>query len=506
MITTIFTKLINKLSEYNLLRLQVFISFLLFLIVPVIYLFTDGAYQELIALVLIVSTAYFLKKENISKFYLTNLFMLNFGYHCTAFLVSPTVLAFDNSLRSLMLNLTEILIPLVVILLLNRFCKLLFSSSPLNFVISELNKIVLLISSIALLHEFLKIFFTTDNLLILFICFELSAVPLFFTIWTWGSRSQRIRAGKYLFFFTVLGSIPFLLGILTIVSLDLSLSMSALINHQFELELEKQLWILFFCPVAIKAPAIPFTVWLTEAHVEAPTEGSMLLAGIILKLGSFFLFQFVFPAFPSASEMYIPYAYAYFGVSFLFTCALSVNVVDMKRYIAYSSISHMNYVLVCALVQGPESYYGAYFTFFAHGITSCGLFLCAGMLYGMYHTRLMMAITGIWTLSPVFSICLVILTFANMGVPGMANFIGEMYASLGLSVGTSISTLMFFILTFVLTTTTSIISLIQGLMGPSPDICIENKNGGSMRVFLDPVELTVLIILTALSAYFGLGF
>ena len=269
------------------------------------------------------------------------------------------------------------------------------------------------------------IFFSTDNLLILYISFEASMLPLFFMIGSFGSRVNKIKAAYLLFFFTLGGSVFFLAALTILYSYAGSFNIFYLIKFPFNLYIEKLIWFFLFIPFATKVPIVPVHIWLPEAHVEASTEGSVLLAGIMLKLGLLAIIKFLIPIWPHASVFFTPMVYTLALISIIF---ISFNIflqLDLKKIIAYSSIIHMNYALLGIFSKSVLGLHGAIYLMFTHGIISSGLFVVIGFLYSRFHTRLLSYYQGLCSAFPTLSSIFFILLLGNAAIPGTGGFVGE---------------------------------------------------------------------------------
>jgi len=229
-----------------------------------------------------------------------------------------------------------------------------------------------------------------------------------------------------MFFFTTLSSITFLLSLFFIFYLNGSLNILFLSFNTHTADLQRLLWFSLFIPVASKIPVVPFHIWLPEAHVEAPTEGSVLLASLMLKLGAYFLLRFLIPLLPLGLKFFIPLTYSLFTLSLLYTSCLIFLQIDLKKIIAYSSIAHMNLGLLGLFSGTMEGVEGSLYMFFTHGIISSGLFICIGWLYSRFHTRIVLSYTGITFQLPLLSLMFFIFVLGNLSFPGMGSFVSEL--------------------------------------------------------------------------------
>ena len=256
-------------------------------------------------------------------------------------------------------------------------------------------------------------------------------IPMFLLIGIWGSRQRKIHAVYYFFFYTAFGSIFLLLSLLLIYYYTNTLNWY-LLNY-INIPIDAQLWIWFFMFLgfSVKVPIVPFHIWLPEAHVEAPTSGSVLLAGILLKIGSYGLLRFGVFLFPYATNYFSSFVYILSIISIIYISSIAIRQVDLKKIIAYSSVAHMNFVILGLISNNIEGLNGSVFLMLAHGIVSSALFICVGVLYDRYHSRLISYYGNIVNFMPLYSTIFFLFILANISFPGTCNFIGEFIVLIG---------------------------------------------------------------------------
>ena len=282
-----------------------------------------------------------------------------------------------------------------------------------------------------LLEFFLIGVFCVLDLLIFYIFFECVLIPMFFIIGLWGSRERKIRAAYYFFFFTLFGSVLMLLAIIYIYIQTGTTSYEVILTIQFTKTEQLTLWLACFLSFAAKVPMIPFHVWLPEAHVEATTTGSVILAGILLKLGTYGLLRFLFPLFPFACFYFAPIVYSLAVLGILYASITAIRQSDFKRIIAYTSIAHMNLVIVGLFSFHVIAIEGAILQSISHGFVSSALFLLIGVVYDRYHTRMVKYYGGLAHIMPIYVFLFLFFTLANIGFPGTSSFVGEFLILLG---------------------------------------------------------------------------
>ena len=267
--------------------------------------------------------------------------------------------------------------------------------------------------------------FSVLDLLGFFIFFEATLIPTYFIVLVWGSRERKVRASYLISIYTLLGSIFMFFNIIYILSKVGNANYQFLLDTVFSKDEQKYLWITFFIAFAAKIPLFPLHIWLPEAHVEAPTVGSVLLAVLILKLGTYGIIRFSIPLFPYGTVFFTPliYTFAVFGI--IYTCFTAIRQIDLKKIIAYSSVGHMNVVLLGIMSLRTEGMEGAIFQMLSHGIVSGAMFFCVGVIYERYHVRSLKYFGGLANVYPLFAIVFLIFSLANISFPGTSSFIGE---------------------------------------------------------------------------------
>jgi proton-translocating NADH-quinone oxidoreductase chain M len=274
--------------------------------------------------------------------------------------------------------------------------------------------------------------FSTIDLLLFYIFFEGVLIPIFTIIGMFGSRTRKIRASYQFFLYTLLGSLLILIAILLIYFETGTTNINFLYNVDFYERKQLLLWLAFFASFAVKVPMIPFHIWLPEAHAEAPTSGSIILAGILLKLGGYGFLRFSLPLFPYASFYYSPLIYTLSIIAIIYASLTTLRQVDLKKIVAYSSIAHIGYVILGIFSFNVQGLEGSLLLILGHGFVSSALFLCVGVLYDRYKTRILKYYSGLTTFIPLFAVLLFFFTLANIGLPGTSNFIGEFIILIGL--------------------------------------------------------------------------
>ena len=267
--------------------------------------------------------------------------------------------------------------------------------------------------------------FSALDLLLFYLFFEGGLIPMFLIIGIWGGK-RRIYASMKFFLYTLLGSLLMLLAIMKMYGVAGTTDIEVLLKPgMFPASMQTWLWLAFFASFAVKMPMWPVHTWLPDAHVEAPTAGSVILAGILLKMGGYGFLRFSLPMFPAASHDFAPLIFALSVIAIIYTSLVALVQEDMKKLIAYSSVAHMGFVTMGIFTMTPQGIQGAMFLMISHGIVSGALFLCVGVIYDRMHTREISAYGGLVERMPRYAVAFLIFTMANIGLPGTSGFVGE---------------------------------------------------------------------------------
>jgi NADH-quinone oxidoreductase subunit M len=283
--------------------------------------------------------------------------------------------------------------------------------------------------------------FCALDLVLFYLFFEGGLIPMFLIIGVWGGP-RRVYASFKFFLYTLLGSVLMLLAIMAIYWEANTTDIPTLLRHTFPRELQTWAWLAFFASFAVKMPMWPVHTWLPDAHVEAPTAGSVILAAILLKMGGYGFLRFSLPMFPAASYDFTPLVFTLSVVAIVYTSLVALVQEDVKKLIAYSSVAHMGFVTMGIFAATTQGVAGGIFQMVSHGIVSGALFLCVGVIYDRMHTREIAAYGGLVNRMPLYAAAFMIFTLANVGLPGTSGFVGEFLTLIGtFKVNTWVTTL-----------------------------------------------------------------
>jgi NADH-quinone oxidoreductase subunit M len=272
--------------------------------------------------------------------------------------------------------------------------------------------------------------FSALDLVLFYLFFEGGLIPMFLIIGVWGGP-RRVYASFKFFLYTLLGSVLMLLAIMAMYWQAKTTDITVLLHHNFPREMQSALWLAFLASFAVKLPMWPVHTWLPDAHVEAPTAGSVILAAILLKMGGYGFLRFSLPMFPIASHDYAPLMFALSVVAIVYTSLVALMQEDMKKLIAYSSVAHMGFVTMGIFAATAQGVAGGIFQMVSHGIVSGALFLCVGVVYDRIHTREIAAYGGLVNRMPAYAAVFMVFTLANVGLPGTSGFVGEFLTLIG---------------------------------------------------------------------------
>ena len=272
--------------------------------------------------------------------------------------------------------------------------------------------------------------FCALDLIVFYLFFEGQLVPMFLIIGVWGGKNRVYAAYKF-FLYTLLGSVLMLAAILAMAGIAGTTSIPDLLAYHFDPKLQILLWLAFFASFAVKMPMWPVHTWLPDAHVEAPTAGSVILAGILLKMGGYGFLRFSLPMFPSASHYFTPLVFALSVIAIVYTSLVAFRQTDIKKLIAYSSVAHMGFVTMGIFSGNAQGEQGAIYQMLSHGVISGALFLCVGVVYDRMHTREIAFYGGLTNRMPWYAAVFLLFTMGNVGLPGTSGFVGEILTMTG---------------------------------------------------------------------------
>jgi NADH-quinone oxidoreductase subunit M len=272
--------------------------------------------------------------------------------------------------------------------------------------------------------------FAAQDLFLFYIFFEGGLIPMYLIIGIWGG-AERIKASYKFFLYTLFGSVLMLIAMLYMVLTAHTTFIPDLMAYDFPVGAQKWLWLAFFASFAVKMPMWPVHTWLPDAHVQAPTAGSVILAGVLLKMGGYGFIRFSLPMFPEGSAQFIPLMFVLSGVAVVYTSLVALVQRDMKKLIAYSSVAHMAFVTFGLFAMNRQGIEGAMMVMLGHGLVSGALFLCVGVVYDRLHTREIERYGGLSDNMPAYALLFMVFTMASVGLPGTSNFVGEFLSLIG---------------------------------------------------------------------------
>jgi NADH-quinone oxidoreductase subunit M len=281
-----------------------------------------------------------------------------------------------------------------------------------------------------LLETFMIGVFCALDLFLFYLFFEAGLIPMFLIIGVWGGARRIYSAFKF-FLYTLLGSVLMLLAMMAMYMEAGTSEIPVLMQQVFDPGLQKWLWLAFFASFAVKMPMWPVHTWLPDAHVEAPTAGSVILAGVLLKMGGYGFLRFSLPMFPVASEYFAPMVFGLSVIAVIYTSLVALVQEDMKKLIAYSSVAHMGFVTIGIFTFNTQGIEGGIFQMLSHGVVSAALFLCVGVVYDRVHTRLIARYGGLVNRMPMYAFTFLVFILAGVGLPATSGFVGEFLTIIG---------------------------------------------------------------------------
>jgi NADH-quinone oxidoreductase subunit M len=272
--------------------------------------------------------------------------------------------------------------------------------------------------------------FCALDLVLFYLFWEGVLIPMFLIIGVWGG-DRRVYAAFKFFLYTLTGSVLMLVAVLAIYFEAQTTDIPTLMNHAFPREMQLWLWLAFLASFSVKVPMWPVHTWLPDAHVEAPTAGSVILAGVLLKMGGYGFLRFSLPMLPHASEYFTPLIYALSVIAIIYTSLVALAQEDMKKLIAYSSVAHMGFVTIGIFAANQQALQGALTVMLSHGVVSAALFLVVGVVYDRIHTRQIARYGGLVHRMPIYAFVFMIFMLASVGLPGTSGFVGEFLVLVG---------------------------------------------------------------------------
>ena len=316
----------------------------------------------------------------------------------------------------------------ILFIVLTTFISTICVFSSINSIKFKLKEFLI---AILLMETLMLGVFCSLDLVLFYLFFEGGLIPMFLIIGIWGG-SKRVYSAFKFFLFTLLGSVLMLVAIISIYWITGTTDVTKLLEIRIPKELQYFLWLAFFSSFAVKMPMWPFHTWLPDAHVEAPTTGSVILAAILLKMAGYGFIRFSLGLFPIASEYFIPLIYLLSIIGIIYTSLIALMQDDMKKLIAYSSVAHMGFVTIGIFSLTKQGLEGSIIQMLSHGIISAALFLCVGVVYDRYQSRMISSYGGLVNIMPKYALAFMIFTLGALGLPGTSGFVGEFLILVGI--------------------------------------------------------------------------
>ena len=315
----------------------------------------------------------------------------------------------------------------ILFILLTTFIAPICIFSGINSIRFKLKEFLI---AILVMETFMLGVFCSLDLVIFYLFFEGGLIPMFLIIGIWGGQKRVYSAFKF-FLFTLLGSVLMLIAIISIYWITGTTDVIKLLDIRIPQEYQYLLWLAFFSSFAVKLPMWPFHTWLPDAHVEAPTAGSVILAAILLKMAGYGFMRFSLGLFPVASDYFTPLIFTLSIIAIIYTSLVALMQDDMKKLIAYSSVAHMGFVTIGIFSLTKQGLDGSIIQMMSHGLISAALFLCVGVVYDRYHSRMISSYGGLVNIMPKYALVFMIFALAALGLPGTSGFVGEFLVLVG---------------------------------------------------------------------------
>ena len=402
------------MKDLNILSLMIFLPIIAALILSLVKLKNEKNYFNLGLLVCLVN------------FVISAKLFFDFDKSIAGFQYKEVAQILNNLSFKYYLGIDGIAVAMIILTTFLTPICLLISYNTIN------NRVKEFVICFLLIQGFVIGSFCAIDLLLFYFFFEAMLIPMFLVIGIWGGK-DRIYSSYKFFLYTLFGSVIFLIAIIYIYvnigSTDINILKSIL--PYATLDVQKLLWLAFFISFAIKIPMFPVHTWLPDAHVQAPTAGSVILAGILIKLGAYAMIRFLIPFFPDASVYFADFVFALSIIAIIYASLVALMQKDMKKMIAYSSVAHMGYVTMGIFSFNAQGIDGAITQMISHGLVSAALFICVGVIYDRINTKEIAQMGGITQKMPNFALLFMIFTMASVGLPGTSGFVGEFLAIVG---------------------------------------------------------------------------